>query len=372
MWRKFQSRFALLSAAALLSTCNCFAQTRTVIEQKLSKYGWQSLPKEQRGEWVGRSSRLISIDHANRVLVGFTSRENQDLASREHPGLLFHILRFTPDGKLDHDFVLPTDNWFNNGFYLGSDDHIYARVNDALQSLSEELDAKNSDGMSKSLAKCSMNCWIIQSPSRRTLILQESNHSTSIVLDTTLAQQLVTKSCEWISFFGDSITDKFGYESSDGIRTDARRWPICDAKRVVELPLDMRNGMISPLSDDDLLILGTGKGDKRGIDLVSSSGQLRFHRDFPKNYTVRGPVRSDERGDRFAFTVETWQGGSRALDISGKIAARQVVLYSTTGEQLVTVPVRPVLLRDFDFSVSPEGHRLAILEEDVLTIVDIQ
>lgn len=91
---------------------------------KLGNFGWQPLPKTH--EWVGTNSRLVSVDHQGRVLVGFTTRESLGLATREHPGLSFHILRFTSEGREDLSLVLPTDNWFNNGLYLGSEDRIYA------------------------------------------------------------------------------------------------------------------------------------------------------------------------------------------------------------------------------------------------------
>jgi hypothetical protein len=67
--------------------------------------------KEQRGEWGGTRSRLVSIDHQGRVLVGFTVRENYSLATRESPGLSFHILCFTSDGK-GGPFSCPADKQF--------------------------------------------------------------------------------------------------------------------------------------------------------------------------------------------------------------------------------------------------------------------
>jgi hypothetical protein len=91
---------------------------------------------------------------------------------------------------------------------------------------------------------------------------------------------------------------------------------------------------------------------------------------------VPEPTRSDERGAHFAFIVETWRGEARDLDISGKRVARRVVVYSENGQNLATVPVNPVYnslryQRDFDFSMSPDGHRLAVLDEGVLTVVDM-
>jgi hypothetical protein len=339
---------------------------------KLENFGWQPLPKTH--EWVGTSSRLVSIDHQGRILVGFTTRENMALATREHPGLSFHILRFTSEGKEDLSLVLPTDNWFNNGLYLGSEDRIYARAGGAFRF----LDANNSSGIWKSLVPCSMGCEIMQSPSRRTFILRNSqghDGRTYIVLDTSAGLPPAAKECPWIDSYGEAITDRFAYQSSDGIRTDARRWPLCEQEHVTELPLDMRNGAIRPLADQALVLLGTAAGKKsplRGVDFLLPDGQLKFHREMPKHDTVAPYwAVSDEWGDRFAFSVQTWRGGSGFLDISGKMVARRIVVYTDTGQELATVPVNPGYRRGFDFSLSPDGHRLAILDEGVLTVADL-
>jgi hypothetical protein len=212
-WQRNLVTFATL----LFGTCSSvYAQLQTakIVKFKLETYGWQPLPVEQRAEWIGTLSRLISIDHRGRVLVGFTARENQSLATREHPGLSFHILRFTREGKVDLSLVLPTSNLFNNGFYQGSNDRVYARFNNGLQFLSEEPDARNPGGVWKTLAPCSMNCTFMQSPSRRTLILrefQEPDHHTYTVLDTSSAVPRTIKTCPWVGFHGELITDQFGY-----------------------------------------------------------------------------------------------------------------------------------------------------------------
>jgi hypothetical protein len=376
-WRYLILAVILIASGASHSFLE--ARTENVTRFKLEDYGWQRPHEEQPKEWVGKRSRLVSIDHKGRVLAGFTARENQILASREHPGLSFHILRLTPEGKVDLSLILPTDNWFTNGFYLGSDDHIYARVNNALQFLAEEPDARNAGAVWKTLTPCSMNCWINQSPSRRTLIvseLQEPGHYAYVVFDVSSSIPRVAQRCPWIASDAWRITDQFAYQSTDGISVDARRWPLCDQEHVKELPLDMRNGAINPLSDETFLLIGTGK-QRRGVELVSTDGQIKFRQEMPKHdIAVPEPTRSDERGARFAFTVETWRGGARDLDISGKRVARRVVVYSENGQNLATVPVNPVYnslryQRDFDFSMSPDGHRLAVLDEGVLTVVDM-
>jgi hypothetical protein len=67
-----------------------------------------------RQEWLRRISTgpylktPSTIDHQGRVLLGFTVRENDGLARREHPVLSIYISRFTRHGELDLALVLPT------------------------------------------------------------------------------------------------------------------------------------------------------------------------------------------------------------------------------------------------------------------------
>jgi hypothetical protein len=370
-------------AVILASACPTLAQTRqaaNIIQFKLENYGWQLLPKQQRGEWGGMRSQLVSIDHRGRVLVGFTARENQTLATREHPGLSFHILRFTPEGKVDLSLVLPANNLFTNGFYLGPNDQLFARANDTLQWMSEEDGTRNEGADWRPLVPCPRNCHISQSPSRRTLIVSmyepDYAHGTHTMLDASSSPPRVVQDCH----SGGVITDKFSFQSSDNIWTDVRRAPICDPEHGAELPLDMRGGMVGTLNDEALLLLGTGK-ERRGVELVAPDGQVKFRKEMPKHDVVTQEVRSDERGDRFAFTVQTWRGGSSFLDIGGKVVAFRVVVYSETGQQLAAVSVNPQLAnvslnphyyRQFDFSMSPDGHRLAILDEGVVTVANIE
>jgi hypothetical protein len=62
---------------------------------------------------------LVAIDHKGRILIGFAAHDNAGLATREHPGLSFHILRFSPGGKLDRTLLVPTKEYYGNGLYLG-------------------------------------------------------------------------------------------------------------------------------------------------------------------------------------------------------------------------------------------------------------
>ena len=379
----------MILSAILSGTCSSVhaqSQAAQILKFKLEVYGWQPLPQRQpgqHGEQPGTPSHLISIDHNNRILVGFSARENYNLASREHPGLSFHILRFTPEGKLDVSVVLPTKDYFTNGLYLGAKDQILARANDILQVLPAASKIANEDVTWRALTACPIYCYVSYSASRRAMILRtsekplDSDNSTYTVIDTSSSSPSIVKTCSRMAFSAQKITDKFAYWPNydrDDDRTVA--FPFCDVDNYQELPLTHVGGFF-PLNDEAFLLLDFDK-DRRGVvKLVGRNGQIRFqHTMREKNevpqYYFGFWATSDERGDRFAFTVDTWRGGSRLFDISGKLVARRIVVYEETGRELASVPVSTVYHRDFDFSLSPDGHRLAILEEGIVTVVDMQ
>jgi hypothetical protein len=355
----------------------------------LDDFGWQPPPRPQRGsEFPGSHSKVVAIDHNDRVFVGFTTRENYTLATREKPGLSFHIFRITAEGKTDLSPVLPTKDYFTNGLYLSQNDQIIARANEALQVMSDAPEAHERSIESRPLMPCSMNCWISQSPSHGTMIVSESKdslgrssvwpteNSTYALVDTSSVVHIL-QTCTKMAFYGEKITDRFAYWfGTEGSEHFARRFPFCDVTHSQELPLG-RVGIVFPFNDDAFLSLGLESKDTRGvIELVGVDGSVKFRRELPKHdspsYNAGAWATSDERGDRFAFIVETWHGGSRIFDISGKRVARRIVVYNEAGQELASVEVSNAYHRDFDFSLSPDGHRLAILDENILTVVDLK
>ena len=233
------------------------------------------------------------------------------------------------------------------------------------------------------MVSCPKNCQISQSPTRRTLLVTTfphdyyDGHSSNTILDASSSPPRVVRICPQT---GGEITDRFAYGTeSYGTEYNALRSPLCEPKQKEELPINPQGGSLRPLNDGLFLLLGMGSirgGDlvapQRGIEVVTSDGQIKFRQEMPKHDIVTENVRINESGDRFAVIVDTWRGGSSLLDISGKRVARRVVVYTEKGQQLATVPLNPVEHRDFDFSLSPDGHRLAILDEDTVTVVDLE
>ena len=113
-----------------------------------------------------------------------------------------------------------------------------------------------------------------------------------------------------------------------------------------------------------------------GLEVISSRGQLKFRPTLLKHESVGTfwtGIRSSERGDRIAVDMLTIRGGNRTLDISGHVTARRIAVYDIeAGKELASIPVNPKHRYRFEFDVSPDGHLLAILEDDVVRLIDIE
>jgi hypothetical protein len=397
----FRQKFATFAVLVLVTCLRASAQAQPpkVVQFKLQDYGWQLI--EPSRKWPGSASKVLSIDRQGRVLVGFTIPENDGSPPREQPGFSFHIVRFDRDGRVDLSLVLPTSNLYNNGFYLGAESQIFTRTNELIQwSLLGSGDVQDW----QPLVACPRNCEIIQSPSRRTMVVHANSKMmsdakydqgviTNTLVDTSLSPPHVATDCLRLESAATEgrplwmITDNFAYGTRG---TDQRRlvdrWPICQPQRDSELPVNLQAGAIRVLNDELFLIVGMNKtrGNKvtavfRDMELIGPDGQVKFLREMPKHDVINlnRPSTSSERGDRFAFVIETWRGGSDFWDTSGKLVACRVAVYAETGQELASIQVHPVYgelrgWRGFDLAMSPDGRRIAILDQGAVTVVDLE
>ena len=358
---------AILACIAQLS----FAQSPI----QLRSYGWEPPESHQFNE------PSIAIDHKGRVLVGFTVRERNGLVTRDQPSFSFHIARFWPDGKPDLLVSLPTDAAGRTGTYLSDTDQIIARANNYLQLLQSE-DGNPQDGKWRILAPCIAQCNVVQSHSRHTLLLHTEGADPPLMLihlspqpafqRCGKAHQFIKSAEDSIQNFPQSISDEFAYFSVDG---DTYRWPHCDYAHRVELPVHIR-GRWTVLNDKTFVANPhNARRDQSGLEVISSEGQVKFRWAVGKHETADTlwvPIRSSERGNRIAVDVPTLRGGNRALDISDHVTARRIAVYDIeAGKEVASITVNATHRCHYEFDLSPDGHRLRILEDDVVRIVDL-
>jgi hypothetical protein len=373
--RKNVSWFLL---AAIVWACPYgHAQSRTpkITKIKLQDFGWQAVPERPTRFGHPPLAPTLWLDHDGRVLVGFTLRESDALATREHPQRAFHILRFTAEGKTDLDLALPTDSWYTNGFYLGPDDQLLARANGKLQYYSKNENQPQSEAW-QVLADCPENCSIRQSFSRRTLILSArppvGSHDAPLdtIVDASSAPPRIVRTCSQMGSM--QITDNFayrtGYDRDDDLTV---RFPFCEVEHYEDFPKWGKGAPII-LNDETILKMGGNKDGRFGVALIGADGQFGFSIEMPKHDSIdREKIATDERYDRFAFMVDTVHGAHPNLDIGGHMVARRVVVLDETGKELASIPTETQYEMDSSFALSPDGRTLGILDEGVVTIVEI-
>jgi hypothetical protein len=341
----------------------------------LRGYGWE--PPERR-EVNGPS---IVVDHAGRVLLAFTVRESNDLVTRDKPSLSFRIMRFGRDGKADLSLSLPTNAGGRNGIYLSDTDQIIARANGSLQLLRAD-ESNPKEGVWKILAPCTLRCLVEQSVTRHTLFLYTPGADPPSML-IRLSQQPMVRGCgkaerliesndDKIQNYPQSITDEFAYFSLSG---HTYRWPLCDYEHRFEMPPQIYGRW--KVLNDKFFALNTSSDRKGhtdwGLEVISSDGQVKFRQDMVGHESAGAPIWSSERGDRIAVGIFTRRGGNRKLDISSHVTAGRIAVYDIeSGKELASVRVNTKHRYGFEFDLSPDGNRLAILEDDAVRVVDLK
>jgi hypothetical protein len=380
---RYKTKFRLLVSLAVLAwlavPSQCQPPNAIALTVNLRSYGWE--PPDRRE--ITRPS--IAVDHLGRVLVGFTVRERNGLVTGNRPSLSLHIVRLSPDGKTDLSLSLPTNEGGRSGMYLSDSDQIIARANGSVQLLQED-DGARQKAVWKILAPCATRCTIEQSLTRHTLLLHAEDADPPLMLIHLSPQpelrrcgmaHRLTKSPEDEIQNIPQITDEFGYhrEAESGKGSIAYRWPLCDYEHRIEMPMRIRGHWIV-LNDNVFVDINSSRTGYEELEVTSSDGQVEFQptmlkHEFPGSFWT--PVRGSERGNEIAVDMLTVQGRNRTLDISGHVTARRIAVFDIEAKkEVASIPVNSKHRFRFEFDLSPDGRRLAILEDDTVKVVDLE
>jgi hypothetical protein len=360
----------ILVLAFQVNLCHGDALTTATVD--LRSYGWEPQGRK-RIVWP-----FIAVDHEGRVVVSYTTRVRTQLVKRDNPSLDLRILRFSRDGKLDLTLSLPTNMAGKNSIYLSDSGQIIAEANDSLQLYQEGIKAW------KLLAECGPGCSVWQSVSRRTLVVRNGYEAPLLVIRLSPVPRLqqcdkaLKSSEDSIQYYPEKITDDFAYYSgSEGLEQFTYRWPFCEYENREEMAL-RPGGYWDVLNDHFFVFYPYGPHeDGQTVKVVSSDRRVIFQSVNGKHEyasSIWSPTRSSERGSRIAVDIVTLRGGNRVLDISSHPTARRLAVYDIElQKEVVSIPVNSKYHDPFEFGfdLSPDGSRLAILENGTLKVIDL-
>lgn len=344
----------------------------------LRTYGWE--PPESRE--IGSPS--IAVDHRGRIVVGFTVRERTGLVTRTKPSLNLHIIRFSSEGNAERSLSLPTNSKGRSGIYLSDTDQIIVRANESVQILQANKGNPQRESW-ETLASCTRECNIEQSVSRRTMLLytDDGNPATLIRFSNEVElqrcgkqPQLARSFEEKIQNYPQCITDEFSYfaGSEPGRGQFAYRWPHCNFGDRVNMALHV-GGRWSVLNDKVSVVDTHSEHGGGNLEVLSFDGQVKFRPELGKYESASSfwaPVASTERGDRIAVDILTARGGNRTLDVSSHVTSRRIAVYDIESRrEVASIPVSEKFHYRYDFALSPDGKRLAIVEDEVVKVVDL-
>jgi len=132
------------------------------------------------------------------------------------------------------------------------------------------------------------------------------------------------------------------------------------------------------LNDDTFVVYPYSKRrNDEEMEVISSDGHVKFHPTMQAHesaaHSIWTPIKISEHGNLIAVDLLTIRGRNQALDLSGHVTARRIAVYDIeAGTQIASIPVSPRPRYHFEFDLSPDGHRLAILEDDKVRVVDIK
>ncbi len=349
-------------------------------EKNLKEWGWERRPARHgypEGSRVG--GRHVDFDSAGNLVVGFVTRKGSvRLDTSESPALFWHVQAFDPEGQPAWQRETPTRSWYDNEVFTGDLGTQLLRMHNDLKLLSGSGELR----FERPLPEGRGHWNILAPPSGRFFVVAGHRGIREIVvLSATDLKEVATCSV------GDhrvlnSVSDRAGlFHYSD--QTLVRRVEVGELCGPVLFASPETANEPEPLALlDDSRVVSVGvtvkgpHGSAKPTVALQAAGVERWRDSFDPTHENVSHVRVGGNGSVFAVLVQTYAGGSRALDRNGHRTKARVVLYrSEDGKRLMEVPIVPLpperLDAVLDFAISRDGRYLGILSDGTLRCLPV-
>jgi hypothetical protein len=309
-------------------------------------------------------SSLLAFDSRGDVLVGFTMRAGDALATREQPALSLQVVKLSNTGRFLSQLGLPTTAWVGNSIFVTSSGNLLLRTPD-------ELTLYSATG--KILARRAIadrRAFLHVLPGQQRAVLDEA-HTVELFQLETLA---TVKKCMWgreSSFSANNALITFPQDYASMLRPFRLAVSeICGPTQFTyEWGLLPGGGEAILLDDRRFITIG-----QKAIELVDRDTPQ--WRDSLHKSTLVHSFHTREVAGRFPLIAARYVGGSLAFDINGCLQSAKAIVYRTSdGKHLAEVPIqhpgKPPFRYPFDFALSPDGSLLAVLSDGFVQLTRI-
>jgi len=109
------------------------------------------------------------------------------------------------------------------------------------------------------------------------------------------------------------------------------------------------------------------------LKLVALDGRILRDIDIPlKNESFEGKIAAAAKADLFAVTITEGKGGGFS-DTDVRLTGMRVAVYSVSlGRQVASIPVLPLPQTSYDFALSPDGSKVAVLDDSHLSVYGLR
>ena len=211
------------------------------------------------------------------------------------------------------------------------------------------------------------------SPTGKTILVERRNEKRNLsrldVFDGNTLEARQSWTQPWLSSYGNSISDASIATAYSGLHKilvadfGGKSWnEVADTTGFCA-------GMNKPtFVADDRLVYGCDKFIE-----VSTDGRVLMTDSFPKGDTQSGKTSAAQGGEFVAVSLDSKESKKHLLtEVSVRLTAMCVVVYDLKmKKRVLTVGVDPLPKNDFDFVLSPDGSKLAVLNDRKVSVYSV-
>jgi len=371
-----------LALATIASGCPASGQTLQ-FSVHLQQYGWQPAKlKITNGEREIAETRHIGFDSAGRLYVGFAIEGETKLLKQGEANNIFRVLAIDQESgavKRKLDFATQSKEWV--GVNVSANNALLVTANNKVQLIGEDGSPKTAFDIPMPAGNHRLS--IRESATGKTLLVTIGDLSTHYFLrsDTLFPithcytppeqsrddPEAFSRNMAEPGTFSDSIQMRLDGTTRLGPPYELVKAPLCGKAQDL---WSQGAAYITPvlLDDSTVLELGTSKldVDTSVFELRKTNGELAWREELPKHFLADSfswDSVGTTHGSRFAVEIVELRGGSQRFDISPRTISMGVWIYDVRTGKLVGSIKYPKLGR-CEFSLSPNGERIAILSTD--------